>query len=116
MPLLLMISTTPSTFRAPIRSSGIKREAARQAAHATPETACVDYRETLHNGAWRGWGGLSQQDRAARVAATNWSTDIDDQDKWTEHFVAAHLALIPASLDPQISYDADDADDGDARE
>ena len=43
--------------------------AARRAAHKQAEAARIDYRETLHNGAWRGWGGLSQQDRAERVAA-----------------------------------------------
>ena len=72
--------------------------AARRAAHKQAEAARIDYRETLHNGAWRGWGGLSQQDRAERVAAPDWFTDIDDTDGWTKHVVAAHFALIPPSL------------------
>lgn len=87
-----------------IRAAG---EAGRRAAHAKAEAARIDYRETLHNGAWRGWGGLSQQDRAPRVAAPDWSTDIDDQDGWTKHVVAAHLDLIPASLldlSPQMNH------------
>jgi len=87
-----------------IRAAG---EAARRAAHKQAEAARIDYRETLHNGAWRGWGGLSQQDRAARVAAPDWFTDIDDTDGWTKHVVAAHLDLIPASLldlSPQMNH------------
>ena len=78
-----------------IRAAGA---AGRRAAHKQAEAARIDYRETLHNGAWRGWGGLSQQDRAERVAAPDWSTDIDDTDGWTKHVVAAHFALIPPSL------------------
>ena len=71
---------------------------ARQAAHATSEAARVARLPTLLNGAWRGWGGLSQQDRAERVAAPDWFTDIDDTDGWTKHVVAAHFAPIPPSL------------------
>lgn len=99
-----------------IRAAG---EAGRRAAHKQAEAARIDYRETLHNGAWRGWGGLSQQDRAERVAAPDWSTDIDDQDEWTEHVIAAHLDLIPASLlalSPRMGHYYGHADYGDARE
>jgi len=90
-----------------IRAAGA---AARQAAHATSEAARVNYRETLHNGAWRGWGGLSPSERAetrARTASNHWATDIDDTDGWTKHVVAAHLDLIPASLldlSPQMNH------------
>ncbi len=80
-----------------IRAAGA---AGRRAAHATSEAARIDYCETLHNGAWRGWGGLSPSERAetrARTTSSHWATDVDDTDGWTEHVVAAHLDLIPAS-------------------
>lgn len=81
-----------------IRAAGA---AGRRAAHKQAEAARIDYRETLHNGAWRGWGGLSPSERAetrARTASSHWATDVDDTDGWTEHVIAAYLAPIPASL------------------
>jgi len=82
-----------------IRAAGA---AGRRAAHKQAEAARIDYRETLHNGAWRGYGGLSPSERAetrARTASNHWATDVvDDTDGWTEHVIAAHLAPIPASL------------------
>ena len=102
-----------------IRAAGA---AGRRAAHATSEAARIDYRETLHNGAWRGWGGLSPSERAetgARTASNHWATDIDDTDGWTEHVIDSHLDLIPASrlyLSPRMGHYYGHGDYGDARE
>ena len=95
---------------------------ARQAAHATSEAARVALLPTLHNGAWRGWGGLSPSERAetgARTASNHWATDIDDTDGWTEHVIDSHLDLIPASrlyLSPRMGHYYGHGDYGDARE
>ena len=101
-----------------IRAAG---EAGRRAAHATSEAARIDYRETLHNGAWRGWGGLSPSERAetGARASNHWATDIDDTDGWTEHVIDSHLDLIPASrlyLSPRMGHYYGHGDYGDARE
>jgi hypothetical protein len=105
-----------------IRAAGA---AARRAAHATSEAARIDYCETLCNGAWRGYGGLSPSERAetrARTTLSHWATDIDDTDGWTEHVINSHLDPIPASelhLLPRMGpYDGHYGcgDYGDARE
>jgi membrane protein involved in colicin uptake len=94
---------------------------ARQAAHATSEAARVALLPTLHNGAWRGWGGLSPSERAetGARASNHWATDIDDTDGWTEHVIDSHLDLIPASrlyLSPRMGHYYGHGDYGDARE
>ena len=102
-----------------IRAAGA---AGRRAAHKQAEAARIDYRETLHNGAWRGWGGLSPSERAetgARTASNHWATDVDDTDGWTEHVIDSHLDLIPASqlhLLPRMGHYYGQGDYGDARE
>lgn len=88
-----------------IRAAGA---AGRQAAHQQAEAARVaGLRETLHNGAWRGWGGLSPSERAETPASLHWATDVDNTDGWTEYVVSAHLDPTPASLldlSPQMNY------------
>jgi Skp family chaperone for outer membrane proteins len=75
-----------------------RAETERLAAEATAaaHAARVQHPLTLRNGTWRGWGGLSANDRVAVAESSDWDTDIDE---WTQHVVDAHLdAMVPASL------------------